>query len=347
MNDPSHSYPFHCHGSGNQALFAMVTNCKSDKDCPLSYCMNDPTKSTPFNCHNAAPSGEIVLNGMLDKNHCQEVHVATSQFKSFWAAVGNWKYAHYARGECASKFNTKDSIKHDVDWPTAIVIKKGEAATLFAAVATVDGPDCSDNKCLYVITNPTSPEGKQHCLELDNPPGTAGGYWAEKGWKYTSPPWTQGKCDRNRFNFVNKETQDLDGFAGVVFWRLGIQVYEATLNTKEKGVYYVKRGKKTVDHKKEKVLHAESKTHCNEVHVPRSEYKAFMADKGWSFKGYKLGDCEATWNTKEKVTRDTKYKGVYYVKRGKKTSTVFASQNLGGCTTDAQCPSSYCQNHFE
>ena len=208
MNDPSHSYPFHCHGSGDQALFAMVTNCKSDKDCPLSYCMNDPTKSTPFNCHNAAPSGEIVLNGMLDKNHCQEVHVANSQFKSFWAAVGNWKYAHYARGECASKFNTKDSIKHDVDWPTAIVIKKGEAATLFAAV-------------------------------------------------------------------VNKM---------------------------------------------EKVLHAESKTHCNEVHVPKSEYKAFMADKGWSFKDYKTGDCEATWNTKEKVTRDTKYKGVYYVKKGKKTS---------------------------
>ena len=208
MNDPSHSYPFHCHGSGNQALFAMVTNCKSDKDCPLSYCMNDPTKSTPFNCHNAAPSGEIVLNGMLDKNHCQEVHVATSQFKSFWAAVGNWKYAHYAHGECASKFNTKDSIKHDVDWPTAIVIKKGEAATLFAAV-------------------------------------------------------------------VNKM---------------------------------------------EKVLHAESKTHCNEVHVPKSEYKAFMADKGWSFKDYKTGDCKAAWNTKEKVTRDTKYKGVYYVKKGKKTS---------------------------
>ena len=107
------------------------------------------------------------------------------------------------------------------------------------------------------------------------------------------------------------------------------------------------RGGDVVDRKKEKVLHAESKTHCNEVHVPKSEYKAFMADKGWSFKGYKLGDCEATWNTKEKVTRDTKYKGVYYVKRGKKTSTVFASQNLGGCTTDAQCPSSYCQNHFE
>jgi hypothetical protein len=103
---------------------------------------------------------------------------------------------------------------------------------------------------------------------------------------------------------------------------------EATWNTKEKvtrdtkykGVYYVKKGKKTVDPKKEKVLHAESKTHCNEVHVPKSEYKAFMADKGWSFKDYKTGDCEAAWNTKEKVTRDTKYKGVYYVKKGKKTS---------------------------
>ena len=84
--------------------------------------------------------------------------------------------------------------------------------------------DCSDNKCLYLITNPSSPDGKQHCQELDNPPGTDGGYWKNKGWKYTTPPWTLGKCDRNRFNFVNKETQDLDGFAGVTFWRLGIQV---------------------------------------------------------------------------------------------------------------------------
>ena len=97
MNDPSHTYPFHCHGTGNQAtLFVKVdrwsadTNCKSDKDCPGSYCMDDPTKTKPFNCHAEAPSGETVLYSVINRNHCQEVHVANSQFKGFWDAVGNW-----------------------------------------------------------------------------------------------------------------------------------------------------------------------------------------------------------------------------------------------------------------
>ena len=93
----------------------------------------------------------------------------------------------------------------------------------FTAIAK-DGTDCSNDKCLFLVTNPTSPSGKQHCQELDNPNGNTGKYWASKGWKYTSPPWTLGKCDRNLFNFVNREIQDLDGFEGVIFWELGIQV---------------------------------------------------------------------------------------------------------------------------
>jgi len=102
----------------------------------------------------------------------------------------------------------------------SLVARKNASTT----TTTTSEPDCSDNKCLYLITNPTSPDGKQHCQELDNPPGTEGGYWKSKGWKYTSPPWTQGKCDRNLFNYVNRETDDLDGFKGVTFWYLGIQV---------------------------------------------------------------------------------------------------------------------------
>ena len=101
---------------------------------------------------------------------------------------------------------------------TLVEIKKNKNNTVGGA------PDCSDNKCLFLVTNPSSPLGKQHCQELDNPNGTSGGYWKAKGWKYTSPPWTQGKCDRTRFNYVNKDTKNLDGFAGVEFWYLGIQV---------------------------------------------------------------------------------------------------------------------------
>lgn len=296
MNDPSHTYPFHCHGTGNQAtLFVKVdrwsadTNCKSDKDCPGSYCMDDPTKTKPFNCHAEAPSGETVLYSVINRNHCQEVHVANSQFKGFWDAVGNWKYAHYARGECPPQFNTKDSIKHDVNWPTAMVIKKGIAASFLRNDPT------NGNECCGVPCDDTSEcsanmfccPNHHECMD-------------------TSTGSTEGpNCDAARDN--------------------GCQ----STGTAE-AVMKVLRG----DHKKAKVLHVESKTHCSEVHIPASEYKAFMADKGWSLKAYKRGNCEAAWNNKEQVTRDAKYKGVYYVKRGKKAKVlrnVFQPE-LGVCS---------------
>ena len=84
--------------------------------------------------------------------------------------------------------------------------------------------DDDDWSTIFMITNPSSPLGKQHCQELDNPGGKSSKYWADKGWKYSSPPWKAGKCDRNRFNYVNREMQNLDGFEGVTFWYLGIQV---------------------------------------------------------------------------------------------------------------------------
>ena len=61
--------------------------------------------------------------------------------------------------------------------------------------------------------------GKQHCQELDNPGGKSSKYWASKGWKY-EPSAEAGQCDRNRFNYVNREMQNLDGFDGVTFWYL-------------------------------------------------------------------------------------------------------------------------------
>jgi hypothetical protein len=83
-----------------------------------------------------------------------------------------------------------------------------------------------DDQFLYSISNPQSPRGKQHCAELDNPGGAGSKYWAAKGWKYSSPPWSAGKCDRSHFNYVNKVVHDLDGFANVTFWTLGIQVID-------------------------------------------------------------------------------------------------------------------------
>merc|ERR1711907_288734 len=31
------------------------THCKTDSDCPCSYCMNDKTKTAPYSCHPATP----------------------------------------------------------------------------------------------------------------------------------------------------------------------------------------------------------------------------------------------------------------------------------------------------
>ena len=84
-------------------------------------------------------------------------------------------------------------------------------------------PSDVPNSLLCQLTNPGSPLGKQHCEELDNPGGTNSPYFKDRGWKYTSPPWTNCTCNRTKFNFVNRVTHNLDGYEGVTFWYLGIQ----------------------------------------------------------------------------------------------------------------------------
>ena len=179
-----------------------------------------------------------VLSGPDATQHCMEMTVQDPSSNEYWAAHGyQYPIQLWPKGPCDKKYNffNRDSkIAAGVDMKEygihtsskeeetrpAMTLKKQEAAV----AVDVEAPDCSDNKCLFLVTNPSSPLGKQHCQELDNPNGTSGGYWKAKGWKYTSPPWTQGKCDRNRFNYVNRDTKNLDGFAGVEFWYLGIQV---------------------------------------------------------------------------------------------------------------------------
>jgi hypothetical protein len=97
------------------------------------------------------------------------------------------------------------------------------ATTSSSSAAEAGDADCGVSGFCYQITNKQSPLGSQHCQELDNPGGTASKYWADRGWKYTSPPWKNGTCDRNLFNFVNKVTHNLDGYDDVTFWYLGIQ----------------------------------------------------------------------------------------------------------------------------
>ena len=167
-----------------------------------------------------------------DSAHCMEMTISDPTANEYWEAHGyQYPIQLWPRGPCDRKkynwFNRKTKI---ADGVTMITLgqhsntKQVEAKLMTLQEAPAAADDCSDSKCLYLITNPTSPDGKQHCQELDNPNGTEGGYWKSKGWKYTQPPWKPGKCDRNLFNFVNRETQDLDGFKGVTFWYLGIQV---------------------------------------------------------------------------------------------------------------------------
>jgi phosphopantetheinyl transferase (holo-ACP synthase) len=332
MNDPTHRYPFTCHGSGNI-----------------------------LKIQHAAAAPETVLHGSLDKNHCQEVHVANAEFKQFWDAVGNWKYTHYARGNCDSAFDTKDSITHDKNWPTAILIKKGKSSV-------VGGVDKKNVKVLHE-------ESKDHCSEVHIPKKVYKAFWADKGWSFKG--YAHGKCERT-WNTKDTVTHDakykgvtyvkkgrnkvLTFFLGTAidtdtvlheeskahcsevhipasvkkaFWADKSWSFKSysngecesawttedsiTRDAKYKDVTYIKKGKGKPTPTTSVVLHAASKAHCAEVHIPGSIYSSFWADKGWSFKGYKHGECESTWNTEDKVTHDTKYKGVTYVKKGRKT----------------------------
>jgi hypothetical protein len=136
---------------------------------------------------------------------------AHKQADYYAAAV---KALEEASSSSSSSFSTAESVKKTFLRGVQAKLQQQEAAQA----------DDDDWSTIFMITNPSSPLGKQHCQELDNPGGKSSKYWADKGWKYSSPPWKAGKCDRNRFNYVNREMQNLDGFEGVTFWYLGIQV---------------------------------------------------------------------------------------------------------------------------
>lgn len=52
MNDATKKAPYMCHTCGDAC-------CLIDADCPSSYCARDPTKMPPFFCHGASPAAEL------------------------------------------------------------------------------------------------------------------------------------------------------------------------------------------------------------------------------------------------------------------------------------------------
>jgi hypothetical protein len=85
------------------------------------------------------------------------------------------------------------------------------------------GPTMTESTLVInTLTNPDSPDGKQHCLELTVPGGHTSLFWAGRGWKYTMPPWMNGACNRTKYTITNKMIDDLDGFAGVSLAEYGI-----------------------------------------------------------------------------------------------------------------------------
>eukprot|EP00945_MAST-04E_sp_MAST-4E-sp1_P002342 g2342.t1 len=79
------------------------------------------------------------------------------------------------------------------------------------------------NVMLMSLTNPGSPLGKQHCLQLINPRGTDSPFFKSEGWRYPHPPWINGTCPK-KFNYLNRHIANLSGFAGVDWYEYGIQV---------------------------------------------------------------------------------------------------------------------------
>jgi hypothetical protein len=103
-----------------------------------------------------------------------------------------------------------------------------EAGAQFAtekALVAAAAPVADDTLYMIQFTDPSSPLGKQHCDQLIVPGGKTSLFWADRGWKYTIPPWVENAhCDRVKFNYVNWDKYDLDGYAGVEMHEYGIEM---------------------------------------------------------------------------------------------------------------------------
>lgn len=198
-------------------------------DMDVTFLYSYAAAAAPTLVAQSAPEAALVIHhadhglGPGGDAHCYEMTISEPTTNAYWSAHGyQYGTALWPRGPCDHKkynfFNRKVVIAAGVTMNVYGIHSSGSMA------AEVAAPEDGDYSHLYQLTNPGSPLGKQHCLELDNPGGKTSAYWADKGWKYTMPPWKFGQCDRTKFNYVNRVENNLDGFQGVTFSEFGIQV---------------------------------------------------------------------------------------------------------------------------
>ena len=72
--------------------------------------------------------------------------------------------------------------KADIDTMPAVSV----LPAVSSPVETATTDDDSNTMIIHLLTNPTSPRGKQHCQQLTVPGGKSSLFWQGEGWRYTN-----------------------------------------------------------------------------------------------------------------------------------------------------------------
>ena len=78
---------------------------------------------------------------------------------------------------------------HDLDGFDGVTWEKLGVQTSTDAstdVETATTDDDSNTMIIHLLTNPTSPRGKQHCQQLTVPGGKSSLFWQGEGWRYSN-----------------------------------------------------------------------------------------------------------------------------------------------------------------
>ena len=164
--------------------------------------------------------------------HCYQLTVPLPN--KWWASHGyQYTMPPWAEGKCPAKYNWFN--RNETVAPGAMESIYGIHTNESEAVAVQDPPPHEPtfiNNAIKTYTHLDSPTGKQHCLELLMPANNKTSrdlFWANYNWKYPSPPWNGGLCDKIKWNYVNRVFKNYNNFEGVTFTEYGIQANASSI----------------------------------------------------------------------------------------------------------------------
>merc|ERR1711998_228507 len=120
----------------------MGDTCKTDADCPCSYCMNDKSKTPPYQCHADMPGTCCKTDKDCPGSYCVNYHGPPPYHCHATSSVEEARVGEDALGELLGS----DTCKTDADCPCSYCMNDKSKTPPYQCHADMPSTCCKTDK---------------------------------------------------------------------------------------------------------------------------------------------------------------------------------------------------------